>query len=485
MPKSKIFFFCLIAFIAGVGVSSYIFVSEVFIFSLFVVGIVIFVSLFRRLPIFWVGLYIICFVLGVVRHQASIILFDFTPHKSIVAFEGIIVERPSVRVANTQLVLSHIVFEGSDEGVPKDFKILIFAPHYPKYQYGDRVFVQARLRVPGRIESFDYQAYLLRKNIYLTGFPEQITFLEAKQGNSIKQFLFSVRDWFEEAIQQTISEPHSAFLNGLLLGASEQLPRDISDSFRATGLSHIVALSGYNITIIGNFFLLLFLWFGVSRKKSFWFVVIGICAFVVFTGAEASVVRAAVMGILVLLAYQLGRMYNIRNALAFAAVVMLFINPKLLSFDVSFQLSFLATLGLVYLAPRLETLFKKIPETFQLREYMNTTLSAQFAVLPILLYRFSDFSLIAPLANILVLPVIPIAMLVGFLVSITGVFFPFLGVILNIIAWPFLEWPLFISGMLSRIPLASFYFEFGVVAVLLYIFILWRWVSIEPKDEQI
>lgn len=482
MPQSKIFFFCLVSFIAGIGVASYVFISDTFLSVLFIVGVVVFASLFKKHPAFFVGLYVICFAVGILRYQASVVSFSFAPPHTEVIFEGSIAERPSARLSNTQLVLSQVVFENKSISFPHDVNILLFASHYPRYQYGDRIAVRSRLRAPEKIEDFDYPAYLSRKNIYLTGFPSDITLIDSGHGIALKRFLFSMRGRFEYAIQRTISEPHGAFLNGLLLGETGQMPRDITDQFRATGLSHIVALSGYNITIIANFFLLVLLWIGLSRAKSFWFVVAGICSFVILTGAEASVVRAAVMGILVLIAYQAGRMYSIRNALALAAAIMLAMNPKLLSFDISFQLSFLATLGLVYLAPRLEPLLKRIPERFSLREYLSATVSAQFAVLPLLLREFETFSLIAPLANIAVLPVIPLAMLVGFIVSVAGAFAPFISGFLNVLVWPFLAWPLMIAKLLNSVPFASFHLGFGIGAMIVYIIIVWRWLKLPPKE---
>lgn len=195
-------------------------------------------------------------------------------------------------------------------------------------------------------------------------------------------------------------------------------------------------------------------------------------------GAGASVVRAAVMGILILLAQQAGRLYQIKNALVFAGALMIFINPKVLVWDVGFQLSFAATLGLVYISPILQKWLEADKDDFSLpgsigafvksdksvKLILVATLSAQIAVLPLLVVNFGQLSLISPLANLLVLPVIPITMLFGFLAALAGLLFLPLGQIFGWLSWLFLTYEIKVIELLAKIPLAAVSFK-------------WTWLS--------
>jgi len=163
---------------------------------------------------------------------------------------------------------------------------------------------------------------------------------------------------------------------------------------------------------------------------------------------------------------------------------MIWFNPKLLVFDVGFELSFLATLGILYLAPRLNQLCQKFPNFLQLRDYLTTTLSAQFAVLPLILYRFETFSLIAPLANILVLPIIPLAMLIGFLSAIGGFLTSAVGEVLAIIAEPLLSWPIYSSQKLACLSFFWTGLKINLPFALGYGFLLWMWLKLRPSSNK-
>jgi len=198
---------------------------------------------------------------------------------------------------------------------------------------------------------------------------------------------------------------------------------------------------------------------------------------VILAGASSSVVRAGIMGSLGLIALNIGRLYAITNALAFTAVVMVFVNPLVLHFDVGFQLSFLALMGLVYLTPMLEPYFERIPKT--INKYLIPTIAAQIFTLPILLLNFDRLSLVAPLANLLILPVIPLAMLFGFLTGIVGMIFAPLAMPLAWITWGILTYIIKIVEFISRIPLASLEINYFSIflAALYYIgllYFLWR-----------
>jgi len=194
----------------------------------------------------------------------------------------------------------------------------------------------------------------------------------------------------------------------------------VAENFSKTGLSHIVAVSGFNVTIIAEYLIILGIFLGLWRKQAFWFAITGIFVFVLAVGFPSSAIRAGVMGSLLLWAMKNGRLANSFNAIIFAAAAMLFLNPLLLRWDIGFQLSFLASLGIVELSPFWEKfVFKKI-KFGGIFENVLLTLSATVFVLPILMYNFHIASIISLLANFLVLSVIPLSMLLVFLTSLAG-----------------------------------------------------------------
>ena len=222
----------------------------------------------------------------------------------------------------------------------------------------------------------------------------------------------------------------------------------------ASGTTHLVALSGQNITIIviaiSSFF-----GFFSRRKSVFWLTLLIITFFVLMTGAEASVVRAAIMGGIILLAKQISRIHSMRNVIAVAAFIMVLYNPQVLRFDFGFQLSFAALIGIVYFSPTIKKIFKmKEGEGFLgWRENFLTTTSAQLAVLPLILINFSNFSPLSLLANILILEAIPLTMIFGFALGAIGFISLPMAIIFSWFVNLFLIYELAIIDIFSKISL--------------------------------
>jgi competence protein ComEC len=234
------------------------------------------------------------------------------------------------------------------------------------------------------------------------------------------------------------------------------------ENYNRSGTSHIVAVSGYNIAIIVG--ALSILAWVLGRRLSFWVSLLFICSFVIVAGASPSVIRAGVMGMLLLLGFKIGRLYSVIPALMFAGVLMLWINPKILLADIGFQLSFCATLGIILFMPLWEELAKNWPKLAGLKSIFFVSVSAIFATLPITLPTFSQLSLVALPANLLVLPAVPLAMLFGFLtvLPITAPGFAFL-------ANGFLTYILLVVETLGQLPMAVLNFQVGKLGQ----FILW------------
>jgi len=277
---------------------------------------------------------------------------------------------------------------------------LITAPLYPQYSYGDELKIKCSLEEPKNYadSKFDYQMYLAKDRIYRICNKAQITVVSKNKGNKLYTFILAVKNKFEEKLSAIFPDPEGAYLKGLLLGGSKRMTKDLSEAFQRTGITHTVAVSGYNVTIVAAFLMWLGIWLGLWRQQVFSFAVIGIVLFVLMTGAPSSAVRAGIMGGLVIWAMKEGRLANSTNAILLAAGAMLAINPLLLRYDAGFQLSFLATIGIVQLSPILEKFWWGRPPKL-IQETIILTMSAMVFVLPIILNSFEKISLVSPIAN--------------------------------------------------------------------------------------
>jgi competence protein ComEC len=315
------------------------------------------------------------------------------------------------------------------------------------------VKVYGELQEPGEFNGFNYGNYLSRYGIYSVMYYPKIEVLEEGQGNFFWAGMTWMQTKFLSQINKLLPEPHASFEAGLLVGARKGIPEDLMNKFNITGLTHIIAISGYNITIIIVF--VMWLLAGLPRKMGFYVAISAIVLFTLFVGASPAVVRASIMGILGLIALNYGRQNNIHITVLFSACLMILWNPKILWWDVGFQLSFAAVLGLIYVAPLFKKYAEKLPKAFGVREAIQMTLSAQVMALPIIIYNFERLSLIAPIANLFVIFAIPPAMLFGFVAVILSFLSHILGLIPAYLAWGILSYIITIIETTSSIPYAS------------------------------
>ena len=341
-----------------------------------------------------------------------------------------------------------ISVEGEFEGL-----VLITLAKYPQYAYGDRLKIYGELQAPGVFDGFNYGNYLSRFDTYSVMYKPKVELLENTQGNLFWSLMSWTQGKFMQQINSLFPEPHASFEAGLLVGARKGIPEDLMEQFNITGLTHIIAISGYNITIIVAF--VMWALKSLPRKTAFICAVVGIVLFTLFVGASPAVVRASIMGILGLLALNYGRSNNIHLTILWSAAIMVTWNPKILVYDVGFQLSFAAVMGLIYVAPHFEKYSKLLPGAFGIREAIVMTMSAQVMALPIIVYNFERLSLIAPISNLLVAFAIPPAMLFGFVAVLVSFVFPPLGLVFAYIAWGVLTYIIKIIELTAAIPYAS------------------------------
>lgn len=346
-------------------------------------------------------------------------------------------------------------------------KVLVSVPLYTDIQYGDRVRVIGKLERPGVIEGeegerdFDYERYLSKDDIYYTLSFAEVEVLERGVGNPVKSTLLKIKQGFVSQIREILPEPQSSLLAGLLVAGRDAMPQGILEEFRRSGLIHVVVLSGFNITLIAEFLRRIMQTFLLSRQWTRWphlpatFSVLGVFAFVIMTGGEATVVRAALMALTVVFAGFIGRGYSASRALLFAGFIMVLFNPKILVFDPSFQLSFLATLGLIHLRPWTETKLWFLTQRLGFREMASQTISTQITVLPLLIYLMGDVSLVSLPANILALLVVPWAMLMGFVAIMVSFVNTALSWPLAFMTHLLLSWILWVAHFFGSLSFAT------------------------------
>jgi len=342
-----------------------------------------------------------------------------------VIIEGCVIEEPDIRTNNTKLTLKI---------KDTDIKILITSSRYPEINYGYLLKVKGVLKEAPEFEGFNYKDYLKNQKIYfLMGYPE-IEILGKTCGNKIKIVLVQAKNKLKNSIEKICPVPIAGFFEALIFGDENNIPENWKEKLNITGVRHIAAVSGANITIMSMIILNVLLAMGFWRKHALWLSIIIIFFYVLMIGAPASGVRAGIMGVLLLLAQNFGRLANPERIMIFALTLMLVINPLLLKNDIGFQLSFLAFSGLIYLSPWFLKILKKlkVPEFCQIRMSLASTLSAQIFCLPILLYNFGQLSLVSPITNILILPAVPFLTGFGFLFAFVGIFSQFLGQIVSL-----------------------------------------------------
>ena len=338
-------------------------------------------------------------------------------------------------------------------------RVRITVPHQPRYFYGDVLKLSGNITYPegfvtdtGRY--FAYDNFLRQENIFYVSKYPHITKQERRDGSEVLYRLFVLKHLLLNRLYKTLPEPHGSLMAGLILGVKSSLGPELLRAFTVTGVVHIIVLSGFNVTIIADFITRIFRRFGsgISTVLSIGSIV----AFAAMTGATPPVVRASIMAVIVIIARISGYQTLAIRGLLFVACCMVLHNPLILVYNPSFQLSFLASLGLIVLAPWMERKLAFIPETsFQLRGLAAASLSTQVFVFPLLVYMTGEVSLISPLANIVVLWVVPIAMFVGGLILISGFAPTLIQSVIILVGWTLLSYILTVVQFLSGVPYAS------------------------------
>jgi competence protein ComEC len=385
-------------------------------------------------------------------------------HGAQVVVEGIVTGYPDARENHTNYTVSAESLTSGGQARQVQGQVLVQARHFPAYRYGDRLLVAGSLQEPPVFDDFDYRAYLARRGIYSQMRQPKTGRIASGQGSALLSLIYGLRESGARLLDRVLPEPAAALANGMLLGIEGGIPDDLYDAYRTAGVAHIIVISGSNISLLaGVLAFLIARPFG--RRRAAVPVIIGVLLYVLLAGAQPPAVRAGLMAILFLVAVAIGRQSTAWVSLAAVALFMSALNPLTL-WDASFQLSFMATLGLILFTPPMITALERWLERRSFKERTRrwirapaglviATLAAQVLVTPLMLYYFRQLSLISLPANLLVLPAQPPVMAGGLATLAAGLIWEPAGRILAAVPWVFLTYTNAVVKAAASIPLAS------------------------------
>lgn len=369
-------------------------------------------------------------------------------------------------------------------GVNGNVRALAYFPSQMEIEYGERFLIS------GQFQSVDDEEMPQNRRVNLFR-KKAVGILNVNRvekrlgwaGNSVLGAIFGWRGELLRIFSANLTEPSASLVAGILIGERGSLPEELADDFQVTGLTHILAISGFNITLIIT--LVVFAAAGLGKKRRFVVSFGVIVFFVIITGASASVVRAAVMGLLVLFVKTVGRRAKPLKIILMSVFLIVLCDPRLLNFDLSFQLSMMATLSLIWFSSWLEMDFRQGWKSM-LWEGISTTLAAQIITLPLIFYHFGRISVISPVSNLIVGPLIPLMMILGAGVFVLSVIAPFATFILAGLTQLLINSTAFVVGILADFPGAQIELGEGALwlALLYYvsIFIVFRKRIPEPRS---
>lgn len=508
-----------LAWVAGIYLGFYLLESEVALPLVVILPIIGAIFLFtlllrKKKAILLLGLCLVAFLGGTIRFQATASPvtdrdLQFYNDK-YVEIRGVVGSDPDPRDQTTLLRFSVRELKVDGEWQEVSGTALIYAPKYPNlgqdrdfpyYCYGDLLEVNGQLEEPPVLEDFDYTEYLARQGIYSIMYYPKVELVASGQGSKLLEWVYQLRNGMSQSLDSSLHEPECSLGQAILLGKRSTIPDELTDALAETGTMHLIAISGLHISIMAGLLLSLGVWvFGRKRLTYLLLPFLTIWGYTLISGMHPSALRAAIMGSLFLLADWVGRQRSAFAALAFAAVVMVGVQPQLL-WDVSFQLSFLAMAGLILLAPHFQSLgrraFKGIIGEEKtgwaastgnfVNNSVSITLGAVIATLPIIAFYFHRISLVALPATFFALPALPGVIVTAALVGLSGLFSPILAQVIGWVAWLFLTYMIKVVEFFSAMPLSSVRIEevtasqvlgcYGVIAVILLAGNNWKRLS--------
>jgi competence protein ComEC len=457
----------LVGILSGVALRSIVYIPEIVTISLFVATCISFVYIFilfrtKCLNKVTFALFLIIFssIVGVSRFVFAENAFEKDKQefdleyvhnpKNKNEFVGVIDEIPT----KSEFAIS--ARTKTDHGY-----VLLRIEKGNDVDYGDMLSVHAQCELPEDFETntgatFDYDRYLMARDMHHICKVSSLKIFGYSKGNLLQEYLYSIRLWFSDHIDQAFKNPHAGLVKGVLLGDKSGLTTELKSEMTIAGVIHIAVLSGSNIALVATIIFCITKYFSYNARI-FLTTCIIVC-FVLLSGADPPAVRAGILVLIIFFGKFLHRKPHTGRALLVVAFCMVMWNPFALMYDMSFQLSFLATIGIVYIAPFLENKFKKVTERCGLREILSATLGAQLAVTPLLLYSTGSFSIVSLPANILICWAVPVLMCLGFFGGLLHVFSSFVALPIVLLGELCSNYIIFITKVSAHVPYAQILF---------------------------
>lgn len=460
------------AWVAGIFLGSEFNLSPVLIIIGFIPLLLLLFLRHYQKPIILASLCLIALFGGAAYFQSSLPTVDesflqFYNDQETVSIKGMVNRDPDIRDKTTHLHFSTTEIKLDERWQEVSGTALLFVPRYPTYSYGDVLLVTGKLETPPQLDGFDYKGYLAHQGIYSTMLYPQMEILDRGEGSKPLQWVYSLRNRLSQNLATILPEPQASLAQGITLGIRGNIPSQVKDDFSRSGTAHLLAISGLHLSIIAGILLSLGIWlFGKRYYLYIWLTLGIIWLYALITGMHPPVVRGAIMASLFLTAELLGRQRSAFTALAFAAAVMIGISPQIL-WDASFQLSFLAMSGLIFIFPLLQTSGRRVVNATIgedgpaaataniITDSFSVTLGAIIAIWPLIAYYFGIISFVAPLATFLALPALPGIIITGALGGILGLIALPIAQVVGWLAWLFLSYLLLVVTGLAALPLSS------------------------------
>ncbi len=375
------------------------------------------------------------FLAGVVRFETSrphVAQADVSHYNDSVAMRvrGVLRDDPEIGDTSQRFAIAVRAVEVDGAWQPASGGVLVRTGPMPRHRSGDVLELEGDLESPPAVDGFDYAEYLARKNIRSVMVFPRLQTIGHEDDSLARTSILTVRRKLSESIGLALPEPQSSLAQGILLGQKSVLPADIADDLNATNTSHLVVVSGENVVLVSAFVTGALAWvFG--RRRALVLSIGVVLAYAALIGASPSVVRATMMGILLVVASLAGRRSSGSTPILFAAAIMSGLDPRI-ERDISFQLTFAATAGIVYLAsPIREWMIEWIARVFRrdtvprwvsawFAEPLSVTIAATIATEPLIAMNFGRISLVALPANLLVVPVFGLVMLTSLVAALGG-----------------------------------------------------------------